>query len=961
MKALDNSIVRDHYDVIVVGAGIGGLTAAALLAKKGLQVLLVEQHYMPGGCCASIRREGVTFDVGATVLYGFGEKGLNVHRYVMNELEEEIDIIPRDAIFHMHIEDKELTFSHDFEAYFEELLALFPDLETELRGFYDYLFDFTGNILGKTAAIAPPTEAPAGGSQTPRSPEDIRRITEELLPMMSQDSITFLERFIKDPKLLGFLDLITRTISYVDARECPAILTASMLIDHHIGGAYYPSGSPQMLSNKLERAIERRGGQIVYRHLVDEILIEDARACGVRLDDGTEIRADRVIANGTIWNLYGKLVRDQHIAPERMEWAQHFLPSHSNFILYLSVDEEAFPDWCRPMEIFIEDMHVVKAHGVTLYNPTLQDPSVSPPGVRSVTITIVTDREWPRPWEPEYQSEEYQRIKREEAEKVLDRVEAYIPNFRKHIRVMEIATPTTTERFTLKNWGNVGGPKQAIGQEMMKRPTARTDWQNLYLCGDSTVMGLGVLPVTMSAIGAANMLLRDLGQEEFLPHEFSRQYVNLIEGKPWTPVPGVSEPITESSASRLARECQWCEHADCIEGCPAKIDLVGFMRRVESGNFAAAARSMREMNPLAELCGTICPSEQLCEKNCYRSSYADGPVRIRELHGWACAEATGSEGWDRREPTPNGHRVAVVGAGPAGLSCAHYLARLGYQVRVIEKSDRPGGMLARAVPAFRLPSETLERELEGIAVPGIDFQFGQEFGKDVTLGELERDYDALFLAPGLWSGRRLEIPGQDKTELTDALSFLTASREAGKAEVGKKVLVIGGGSVACDAAMTAKRAGADQVRVVCLEREEEMPALQSEIQQLKREGIRIENAWGPQELSSESTLCFVRCSSVFDAEGKFAPRFDTAEAAEWEFDQLILAVGQAAEPPLAEYLGSELGYEGSLPVDQETMRVQSRKAVFAGGDIVRGAGSVVQAAADGRRAAVAIHAQISGS
>jgi NADPH-dependent glutamate synthase beta subunit-like oxidoreductase len=955
MKALDNSIVRDRYDVVVVGAGIGGLTAAAMLAKKQLSVLLVEQHYMPGGCCASIRREGVTFDVGATVLYGFGETGLNTHRYVMNELEEEIDIIPRDAIFHLHVEDKELTFSHDFEPFFEEITALFPDQKEDLRKFYDYLFDFSRNILAKTAMLVPPTEAPLGRPSTPRSPEEIRRITEELVPMMSQDSLTFLKRFFGDPGLMSFMDLLTRTISYVDADVCPAILTASMLVDHHVGGAYYPAGSPQMLSNKLERAIERLGGQVVYRHLVDEILIDEGKACGVRLDDGTEILADRVVANGTIWNLYGKLVRPAHIAPDRMEWAQHFVPSHRNFMLYASVDEEAFPDWCRPMEIFIGDMHAVSGHGVTLYNPTLQDPSVSPPGVRSVTIAIVSDREWPRPWEPAYQSEAYQRLKREQADKVLDRVEAYIPNFRKHIRSMEIATPTTTERFTLKNWGNVGGPMQAIGQEMMNRPTARTDWQNLYLCGDSTTMGLGVLPVTMSAIGAANMVLRDLGQEEFLPHEFSRQYVNLTQGKPWTPPPDASEPITESSAMRLARECQWCEHAACIADCPAGIDLVGFMRRVESGNFAGAARSLRETNPLAEVCGHICPSERYCEKDCQRRSYADGPVRIRELHGWACGEVSGSQGWDSTAPAQSGHRVAVVGAGPAGLSCAYYLARLGHDVSIIEKSDKPGGMLSHVIPSFRLPADVLERELAGLAIPGIRFRFGEALGTDVTIAELEEEYEAVFLAPGLWAGRRLQIGGQEKTRITDALELLARYRETGEAEVGNDVLVIGGGSVACDAASTARRAGADRVRVVCLEREGEMPALQGEIEAMKKERIQVENAWGPKEITSPSRISFARCISVFDAAGEFSPGFDESETAAWDFDQLIVAIGQTAEPPLARYLEAELGYDGALPVDDETLRVKSRKTVFAGGDIVRGAGTAIQAAADGRRAAAAIH------
>jgi len=494
---------------------------------------------------------------------------------------------------------------------------------------------------------------------------------------------------------------------------------------------------------------------------------------------------------------------------------------------------------------------------------------------------------------------------------------------------------------------------------MMNRPTARTDWQNLYLCGDSTVMGLGVLPATMSAVGAANMVLRDLGQQEFLPREFSRQYVNLTAPEAWTPVPDASEPVTEASARRLARECQWCEHAACIQDCPAEIDLVGFMRRVESGNFAGAARSMREMNPLAELCGFLCPSERYCEKDCSRRGHADGPVRIRELHSWACGEISGLQGWDLRAPARNGRRVAVVGAGPAGLACAHYLARLGYQVDIIEKSDRPGGMLSHVIPSFRLPPKALDRELAGIAIPGIDFRFGQELGRNVGLEQLEEEFEAVFLAPGLWSGRMLRIAGQEKAQLTDALGFLTTFRRAGKAEVGGSVLIIGGGSVASDAALAAKRAGAERVRVVCLEREEEMPALESEIKEMKAQGIQIENSWGPKEITSRSNISFVRCTSVFDADGEFSPRFDTARTADWEFDQLILAVGQTAEPALANYLKRELGFAGSVSVDHQTLRVENRKAVFAGGDIVRGAGTVVQAVADGRRAAAAIHAQLS--
>ena len=146
-------------------------------------------------------------------------------------------------------------------------------------------------------------------------------------------------------------------------------------------------------------------------------------------------------------------------------------------------------------------------------------------------------------------------------------------------------------------------------------------------------------------------------------------------------------------------------------------------------------------------------------------------MRIRELHGWACGEATGSGGWSSTQPPGHDHRVAVVGAGPAGLSCAHYLARLGHSVTIFERSDRPGGMLSHAIPAFRLPPEVLERELEGLTGAGIQFQYGLELGTDLTIAQLEADYEAVFLAPGLWSGRRLEIAEADGKPV-DPLRYL---------------------------------------------------------------------------------------------------------------------------------------------------------------------------------------------
>ena len=957
MQLIDNAMIQDRYDVAVVGAGIGGLTAGALLAKKGLKVLVIEQHYMPGGCCGGIRRQGVTMDVGATVLYGFGERGYNVHRFVMNELEEEIDMIPREAIYNMHVEDYSIIFWMEFEPFFKQLVELFPDQEKELKRFYDYVFNLYEGAILKNETIVPPTEMSPGDNLKLFMKNPAGLIT--MMSMMSKSARGLFEKFFTDRKVIDFFDMLTRTFSYVDAEECPAVLSITMFADNHVGGGYYPVGSPQMLSNKLERSIERYGGQVLYRQLVDEILITHGKAHGVRLANGTEIEADRVVSDAAIWNLYGKLVRPEHIKPKRMKWVQDLVPCHSNLMLYIGADAKAIPEDARPMEIIIEDPTKVDGHGITVYIPSLIDPTVSPPGTCSLTITAVTTLEWPRPWDPEYRSEEYKQMKERETEKVLDRLKPRFPNLRKHIETMEIGTPSTIERYTLKTWGNIGGPKQMLGQDMMKRPKARSDWKNLYLVGDSTVMGLGVLPATTSAVGAANMVLKDVGMEGFKPRSFPRQFVRLVEGKPWSPAPDPLAPITEESAMRMARDCDHCEEAGCMRACPAGIDLVGFHRRVESGNLAGAARSMREMNPLAEVCGHVCPSETFCQKECNRLDYSDRPVRIADLHAWVCGHVPEVEGWEHNKAPLNGRRVAVVGAGPAGLTCAHFLARLGYRVDVRDRAEKPGGMLAHALPAFRMSDDVLAREIDGLTRTEIQFKFGKTLGEHFTASDLADDYDAVFLAPGLWAGRELDVPGAEKAETTDALRLLCSYRIEGRVEVGKQVVIIGGGSVATDAALAAKHSGAERVSLVCLEGEDEMPALASELEELERLGIEIVPGWGPREILSDGKMSLIRCTSVFDDQKRFRPAFDDSETMEMDFDSLVWAVGQMVEPTLAAYLEKEFGCEGLIPVDEDTMQVTDRPGVFAGGDIVRGAGTVVEAVADGRRAATAIHAWLS--
>jgi NADPH-dependent glutamate synthase beta subunit-like oxidoreductase len=281
-------------------------------------------------------------------------------------------------------------------------------------------------------------------------------------------------------------------------------------------------------------------------------------------------------------------------------------------------------------------------------------------------------------------------------------------------------------------------------------------------------------------------------------------------------------------------------------------------------------------------------------------------------------------------------------------------------VDVLEKAEKPGGMLAMALPPFRMPDDVLAREIDGMTLVGMHFEYGKTLGKDYSVSDLEDDYDAVFLAPGLWSGRKVDVPGAGKAETIDALALLCSYRREGRIEVGKNVVVIGGGSVATDAALAAKDSGAERVSLVCLEGEGEMPALAGEVAELERLGIGIHHGWGPKEVLSDSEISFIACTSVFDDRNRFQPTYDESRSMEMEFDNLVWAVGQGVEPLLGEYLNKEFGSDGLISVDEDTMQVTGRPGVFAGGDIVGGAGTVVEAVADGRRAAMAIHTTLNG-
>lgn len=386
MKLFKNTYLRDHYDVIVVGAGLGGMTAASLLAKRGLQVLMIDQQNKPGGSCTSFKREGVVFDAGTAMFYGFGEKGFKPFRFLMNELDEKIDIIAHPTLTRMTLEGKEIVFWPDIDRFLEELYRLFPDEKEGLHAFYSDLYKAYENIVLKNEVIVPPSEF------SPR--QGLRRLISGPLQMLQMQKLLsvsvkdLLDKYFHTKPVVDFFDKLCSAYCYCTAAETPAVLAATMFLDNHIGGVYYPAGGAQMLPNKIEKAIERFGGQVLYRHTVDEIIIQDKKAQSVRLADGTLIAGDRIIANATVWNIYGKLVRPEHIPPERLDWARSLVPTFPSMTLYMVVDKQAIPSNALPWEIFIENRAEIDNTDLTLYINSLVDKTLSPSADELVVMAI---------------------------------------------------------------------------------------------------------------------------------------------------------------------------------------------------------------------------------------------------------------------------------------------------------------------------------------------------------------------------------------------------------------------------------------------------------------------------------------------------------------------------------------------------------------------------------------------
>ena len=404
-----------------------------------------------------------------------------------------------------------------------------------------------------------------------------------------------------------------------------------------------------------------------------------------------------------------------------------------------------------------------------------------------------------------------------------------------------------------------------------------------------------------------------------------------------------------------------CQHA-----CPAGIDVPNYVAAIASGRYERAVEIIRERNPFPAVCGRICVHP--CEFKCRRGEL-DEPVAIRALKryaaDWSLRHAAG-----RSVPFPVAmeEKVAVVGAGPAGLTCAYFLAKTGYKVTVFEAQPMGGGMLGLTVPEFRLPREVIQAEIDYIESCGVEIKYNSPVDAHHTVNDLLKEgYRAVFIAAGAQASKRIGIIGEDEglRGLHYGLRFLTDVKSGAKMELNGRVVVVGGGNVAIDVARTAFRIGAEDVQIFCLEARDEMPAWEKEVAEAQEEGIVINPSWGPKRILSEEGTVegieFVRCVSVLDEKGRFNPTFDEDTRQTVETESIIISIGQA---PDTSFLSRDSQLEmalwrGSLQVDENTLATNV-PGVFAGGDFTTGPTFVIRAIASGRRAALAIHRYLQG-
>lgn len=427
---------------------------------------------------------------------------------------------------------------------------------------------------------------------------------------------------------------------------------------------------------------------------------------------------------------------------------------------------------------------------------------------------------------------------------------------------------------------------------------------------------------------------------------------------------GYSKEVAMEEAAR----CLNCKHKPCVSGCPVHIEIPSFIHEVAEGNFEGAYDIISQSSSLPAVCGRVCPQESQCEAKCVRGIKTE-PVGIGRLERFVADWHNAQENVEIKKPEPNGHKVAVIGSGPAGLTCAGDLAKKGYDVTVFEALHLAGGVLVYGIPEFRLPKAIVQKEVDTLKALGVKVETNMVIGRVLSIDELMDDYgfEAVFIGSGAGLPRFMNIPGENLCGVYSANEFLTrtnlmkAYKDGSDTPImhAKKVAVVGGGNVAMDAARSAMRLGADEVYIVYRRSEEELPARAEEVEHAKEEGIIFKVLNNPVEILGDENE-FVRGMKVQkmelgepDASGRRRPVPVEGSEFELDVDAVIMSIGTSPNPLIKSTTkGLETQKWGGIVADENGLT--SREGVFAGGDAVTGAATVILAMGAGKTAASAI-------
>ena len=420
----------------------------------------------------------------------------------------------------------------------------------------------------------------------------------------------------------------------------------------------------------------------------------------------------------------------------------------------------------------------------------------------------------------------------------------------------------------------------------------------------------------------------------------------------------IHPPFDKKEAALVeANRCLFCYDAPCIKQCPTSINIPKFIKQITTENIKGSAHTIFEANIFGGGCSRVCPVEKLCEGSCVYNLMHEDPIPIAKLQRYSTDKAI-KEKWQLFERKPSiGKKVAIVGAGPAGLSCAHVLSREGIDVTVFEKESKGGGLMTYGIAAYKVTPEFCQEEVDFItSLGGISIEYNKELGKNLSLAELKVQYDAVFLGIGVGLARQLEIPGEELEGVVDAIEFIynLRSKSYNQIPVGDKVAVIGLGMTAIDAATQAKRLGAKEVTIVYRRTQEEMPCTEVELDLAKLDGCKIVWLAAPKEVIGENgqvkeLVCSEMELGVPDASGRRKP-VDTGRTFSLEVDMIIKAAGQMPFKELVDTYALQ-NADGRIIVKENASTIDG---VFAGGDCVNGGKEVVDAVQAGKDGAKAI-------